>query len=85
MEVVYPEKLHYLEEVRLGKRDLDMNELKQVFPDAKYVVYWGGSGLAAARLDNKKYVPVYFDRDTAIFDVNNYLPAGSPPKLKQGG
>lgn len=77
MEVVYPEKLHYLEQVRLGKRDLDMNELKQLFPDARYVVLWAASGPAAARLSQKKYMPVYVDNEGLIFDVNNYLPTST--------
>jgi hypothetical protein len=70
MEVLYPEKLHYLEDVRLGKRDLDMNELRQQFPDARYVVVWANSGGAAARLAHKHYTPVFADTEDLIFDVN---------------
>jgi hypothetical protein len=75
MEVVYPEKLRYLEEVRLGKRDLDMNEMRQQFPDARYVVVWEASGDAAARLAHKNYVPVCAGPDALVYDVTNYLPA----------
>src|SRR5579871_5719695 len=74
MEVVYPEKLRYLEEVRLGKRDLDMQEMRQVFPDARYVVVWAASGDAAARLAHKNYVPVFAGPDALVYDVTNYLP-----------
>ena len=71
MQVIYPEKLRYLEEVRLGKRELDMNELRQVFPDAHYVVVWAASGPALARLSHKKYTPVFEDAEDVIFDVRS--------------
>jgi len=70
MEVLYPEKLQYLEQVRLGKRELDMNELRRFFPDARYVVVWAASGDAAARLlTHKRYTPVYADSEDLIYDV----------------
>lgn len=69
MEVVYPEKLRYLEQVRLGKRDLDFNELQQVFPEARYVVVWIASRAVGARLAHKNYVPVFDGPDAVVFDV----------------
>ncbi len=69
MDVVYPEKLRYIEELRLGKRDLDMRELRQVFPDARYVVIWQSSGGAAARIAHTKYTPAFAESDALVFDV----------------
>jgi hypothetical protein len=71
MQVLYPEKLRYLEELRLGKRDLEMNEFKRMFPDARYVIVWANSGGAAGRLlTRKKYTPVYADAEDLIYDVD---------------
>jgi hypothetical protein len=70
MEVVYPDKLRYLEEVRLGKRDLNFDEMRQEFPDARYVVVWAASSGAAARIREKNYTPAYADQDNLIFDLS---------------
>lgn len=78
MEVVYPDKLKYLESLRLGERDLDMNEFLKTFPDARYIVLWKASGPAMMRLAKQNYTAVFEEQDPMtslpielVFDTRN--------------